>query len=223
MGPLFPRTLISLESPSTLLLHYDLQLAEAILTEGASPIEDTHSIMLNDTRTSRRSGDIVFNADDERQFLVGKDEDDEDDQTPDLDRRRDHQVDHEADNALQDEVRSFGSSASMDSDSHELERQAERSQLRNLSTGMVNEQARMSHLDVNVMSPVSPDGDGYVAGIEDKSHSGSLAAKAGIIIVRRILLFVVHCNSRTSGYPQYLHRHASIYHIRYRLPHLFHR
>lgn len=115
--------------------------------------------MLNDTRTSRRSGDIVLGADDhERQFLVGKDDEDEDDVEGDL----------------QDEVQSFRSSAALDGP----DREVERSQLRNLSTSMTNVQARVSHLDVHVVPE-----DELIAE-DDTSHSDSLAAKAGIIIVR---------------------------------------
>ncbi|PIL29401.1 transporter [Ganoderma sinense ZZ0214-1] len=52
-------------------------LAEAILTEG-SPDEEETGIVLNDTRTRRRSGSITLQGDDqERQFLVGSDDEDD--------------------------------------------------------------------------------------------------------------------------------------------------
>lgn len=128
--------------------------------------------MLNDTRTStRRSGDISLGAeDDERQFLVGKDDEDEDE----------HDRDRELEHRPEDDVQSFRSSASMDMDGPS--REAERSNLRNLGTSMVNDEARMSHLDVHVVSPIDGD-DGYVP----EAHSGSLAAKAGVILVSLLM------------------------------------
>ncbi|KAI1790011.1 MFS general substrate transporter [Ganoderma leucocontextum] len=52
-------------------------LAEAILTEG-SPDEEGTGIVLNDTRSRRRSGSVTLQGDDrERQFLVGSDDEDD--------------------------------------------------------------------------------------------------------------------------------------------------
>lgn len=77
--------------------------------------------MLSDTRTSRRSGDIVFDSDDQerQQFLVGEDEDED---------------------PLADEVRSFRSSASMDEQDGAHDRPT--------NTLMSNASARMSHIQV---------------------------------------------------------------------------
>ncbi|KAK7678039.1 hypothetical protein QCA50_018980 [Cerrena zonata] len=95
-------------------------LAEAILTSD-SP-DESHTILLSDTRTSRRSGDIVFDSDDQerQQFLVGDDEDE---------------------NGLADEVRSFRSSVSMDEQDGAHDRP-------HVNTLMGNANARMSHIQV---------------------------------------------------------------------------
>ncbi|CAL1709454.1 unnamed protein product [Somion occarium] len=119
-------------------------LAEAILT--ADSPDDTAAILLSDTRTSRRSGDITLGADEhERQFLVGDDEDE---------------------NGLADEVRSFGSSASMDSQEGSGER------IR-ANTLMNNADARMSHVHVDDLAHDHVDGP---------RREGGLAAKAGVIL-----------------------------------------
>ncbi|KAI0340319.1 MFS general substrate transporter [Trametopsis cervina] len=129
-------------------------LADAILSEANN--EDTSSIVLDDTR-SRRISQPGVESDPERQFLVASDEEDE---------------------TLEDEVRSFRSSASMDED---------REQVTNTYGSLMNNpSARMSHLDVH---------GGASDGLHDESaaakspEAGSLAAKAGIILVSRRLYY----------------------------------
>ncbi|KAI0080485.1 MFS general substrate transporter [Panus rudis PR-1116 ss-1] len=112
-------------------------LAEAILSTDTP--DDTTSILLNDTRTSRRSGDVGLGADDdERQFLVGHDNDDDDD-------------------GLAEEVRSFRSSVSMDGETL-AEEQAPRGSIMN------NVHARMSHLQIDSPSLPLDDVDSHKDG-----------------------------------------------------------
>ncbi|PCH37600.1 MFS general substrate transporter [Wolfiporia cocos MD-104 SS10] len=121
-------------------------LAEAILTADA-PNDDAGSIMLRDTRSSRRSSDLILGSDEqERQLLVG----DEDFA--------------QEDSALEAEVQSFSSSASMD--------EAERDTHTQRSHLLSNALARSSHLDLD-----NPPGNGVTNG----GQSG-LAAKAGVIL-----------------------------------------
>ncbi|KAH9857374.1 MFS general substrate transporter [Lenzites betulinus] len=144
-------------------------LAEAILTEDG-PEHDAGSIVLEDTRTRRRSGDFVALADDyERQFLVGSDVEDEDDdrrvRTP---RVEDDVQSFSSDAEMDDPVHESGSGAALRSRSTSAERDRERDLLRNLS-------ARTSHLDVHSLAQ-DEDEDGTT------KPRGGLAAKAGIII-----------------------------------------
>lgn len=131
------------------------QLAEAIL-EDDTEIEDANSIVLDDARARRLSGH-GDGEDHERQFLVGNDEEEE----------------HEE---LEDEVQSFRSSMSMDT-----EQERAKAEL-----FMNNASARRSHLDVHVASSsrlsLHLDGEGEVA---KEKKGGGLAAKAGIILVRQ--------------------------------------
>lgn len=112
-------------------------LAEAILSEDGQ--EDRGSILLNDTRSRHADGTATENE--ERQFLVGEDEDD------------------------YEEVRSFRSSASIDSQDGE-----ERERHNNI---MGNVRARTSHLEVHTTEDTS---------MPKRSRGGGLAAKAGIIL-----------------------------------------
>ncbi|OBZ66441.1 General alpha-glucoside permease [Grifola frondosa] len=128
-------------------------LAEAILTEDQPANEDAGSIVLHDTRTRRRSSDIGLAVDEqERQFLVGEDDDAEDE----------HDM-------LTAEVRSFTSSASMDSQDEEPRERSE--------VVMGNLSAHMSHLDVH--SGVLSDDETLR---EEGAVGSGLAAKAGIIL-----------------------------------------
>ncbi|KAI0943211.1 hypothetical protein AcW1_002427 [Taiwanofungus camphoratus] len=150
-------------------------LAEAILTEGSSANEDASSIMLQDTRTRRASGDIALGGDEhERQFLVGDDEDDEDeDEDENVTLRDDERTrKEEEDRELEEEVRSFRSSASMDSSDEPGDRDGVRERR---DAFMNNATARTSHLDVGM-----PD-ENDDTHEEGETRSG-LAAKAGIII-----------------------------------------
>ncbi|KAI0926618.1 hypothetical protein AcV7_010403 [Taiwanofungus camphoratus] len=150
-------------------------LAEAILTEGSSANEDASSIMLQDTRTRRASGDIALGGDEhERQFLVGDDEDDEDeDEDENVTLRDDERTrKEEEDRELEEEVRSFRSSASMDSSDEPGDRDGVRERR---DAFMNNPTARTSHLDVGM-----PD-ENDDTHEEGEARSG-LAAKAGIII-----------------------------------------
>ncbi|OJT09996.1 General alpha-glucoside permease [Trametes pubescens] len=142
-------------------------LAEAILTDDGPGNEDAGSIVLEDTRTRRRSGDLALAVDDgERQFLVGSDDEDQD-----------GAVMH---TAREEDVQSFSSDASMEeeerparsrSTSVDRERERARHPLRNLG-------ARTSHLNVHSLADEQ---DEEAAGEGAKPRSG-LAAKAGIII-----------------------------------------
>ncbi|OCH90826.1 MFS general substrate transporter [Obba rivulosa] len=145
-------------------------LAEAILTEQVSS-GDAASIMLLDTRTGRRSGDMVLGADeDERQFLVG---DDEDENENDIARLNDSMRRRSVERDLEEEVRSFRSSASIDSaDGLGVPGHVQEHGL------MRNVAARMSHLDVHGGAPLEDEEDGAV----DANEGGGLAAKAGIVI-----------------------------------------
>jgi solute carrier family 45, member 1/2/4 len=133
---------------SELLLTPYQQLADAILSDPND--EDASSILLDDTR-SRRIGNEV--QDPERQLLVGNEDEDEN---------------------LEDEVRSFRSSASMDEDQDQ--------QRNRIGSLMQNDSARMSHLDVHGSGASGSRLGGGVDG--GKTNEGSLAAKAGIILVR---------------------------------------
>ncbi len=106
----------------------------------------------------------------ERQFLVGEDEDD------------------------YEEVRSFRSSESIDSQEGAEERQRH-------NNIMGNAHARTSHLEVHTTEDQMP---------HKGRHRGGLAAKAGIILVRSIILFGASANDRSIGHSQYLHCHTAI-------------
>lgn len=120
-----------------------VKLAEAILSEDAQ--EEDGSIMLSDTRSSQRS-DALTADHEEQPFLVGGDEDD------------------------YEEVRSFRSSASMDSQEGDEGRERQNSL-------MSNSQARQSHLEVHTTDDPSNQMTARRRG------GGGLAAKAGIILV----------------------------------------
>ncbi|KIP03126.1 hypothetical protein PHLGIDRAFT_111240 [Phlebiopsis gigantea 11061_1 CR5-6] len=126
-------------------------LAEAILSDdGELDFEDASSIHLDDTRSR-------IAPDHERQFLVGADEEEEQEQE-----------------GLEDEVRSFRSSVSMDDEE----------QRPKLNSIMSNSSARMSHLDVPgaQSSRGFGDADGELSGAPREKTRGGLAAKAGIIL-----------------------------------------
>ncbi|EKM56768.1 uncharacterized protein PHACADRAFT_254080 [Phanerochaete carnosa HHB-10118-sp] len=127
-------------------------LAEAIL-EDDTEIEDANSIVLDDTRSRRLSG-RGGGEEYERQFLVGNDEDEERE-------------------GLEDEVQSFRSSVSMDT-----EQERAKAEL-----FMNNASARRSHLNVNDASSsrLSLHAD-YEESIPKEKKGGGLAAKAGIIL-----------------------------------------
>lgn len=127
-------------------------LAEAILEE-SDDIEDANSIVLDDTR-SRRLSDRSDGEEHERQFLVGHA--DEDEPEP-----------------LEDEVQSFRSSVSMDT-----EQQRAKAEL-----FMHNATARRSHLDVGTTSGsrLTLHADHDETPPKEKK-GGGLAAKAGIIL-----------------------------------------
>ncbi|OSD01111.1 MFS general substrate transporter [Trametes coccinea BRFM310] len=160
-------------------------LAEAILTEDAPGAEDSGSIMLHDTRTHRRSGDVGLAVDEhERQFLVGSDEEDDEDE-----HRTPHPEPRAASHSLEEDVQSFSSNASMDDEpaqphlSRPNSRQAARSGGRDEDedAGLFgNLAARRSHLDVHSLAPSD---DATLHGDDDdaKPRPG-LASKAGIII-----------------------------------------
>ncbi|KAL7284922.1 hypothetical protein ACG7TL_000010 [Trametes sanguinea] len=160
-------------------------LAEAILTEDAPGAEDSGSIMLHDTRTRRRSGDVSLAVDEhERQFLVGSDEEDDEDE-----HRTHHPEPRAASHSLEEDVQSFSSNASMDDEpaqahlSRPNSRQAARNGGRDddEDAGLFgNLAARRSHLDVHSLAPSD---DATLHGEEDdaKPRPG-LASKAGIII-----------------------------------------
>ena len=127
------------------------QLAEAILADDGTS-EDASSILLDDARSRRASnaGLRGRGQDHERQFLVGNE--DEDDPA--------------------DDVRSFGSSASIDDE-------PERGKLSSL---LDNAAARASHLDFDRYGESSGDED---LNAEPPMRKGNgLAAKAGTIMVR---------------------------------------
>ncbi|GBE83684.1 major facilitator superfamily domain-containing protein [Sparassis latifolia] len=137
-------------------------LAEAILTNPLPANEDANSIILHDTRTQRRSGDITFGSDaNERQFLVAADDDVDDDST------------------LEDDVHSFRSSASMEIDLNDDRRSADGVHVHE-NPLMGNPAARASHLQL----PSSIDGgDEEDDEVSQKHHGeGGLADKAGIIL-----------------------------------------
>ncbi|KAI0694137.1 major facilitator superfamily domain-containing protein [Cytidiella melzeri] len=127
-------------------------LADAILSDEDE--EDASSILLDDTRSRRVSQVGAESQDPERQLLVGN-----------------HQEEEEEN--LADEVRSFGSSASMDEDQHPLKTGSE--------SLMHDESARTSHLDVR---DAGAPGSSYAenSGADRKLKDGNLAAKAGIIL-----------------------------------------
>ncbi|KAJ3559646.1 hypothetical protein NM688_g217 [Phlebia brevispora] len=122
-------------------------LAEAILSEEAEA-EDASSILLDDTRSHRNTVTEEEGQDHERQFLVGDAEDEE----------------------LEDEVRSFRSSASMDDE-------PERGKLDAL---MHNAAARTSYL--NVSHGAGPSHDAEDDSGRTPRRGGGLAAKAGTIM-----------------------------------------
>ena len=177
-----------------------VQLAEAILTEQA-PGEDGGAIVLNDTRTRRRSGSPTLGGDDhERQFLVG--DDDEEDEEPAALHSK-HRSEPQT-QPIEEDVRSFSSDASMDSTSsgsidldgrpkpHKRSRSSsahdsddEDEEPRAGLGLMQNAHARMSHADVHSMA--LSDSSTLHAEVEDDEHElgrkgGGLAAKAGIIL-----------------------------------------
>lgn len=129
------------------------QLADAILSDGDVEHEDASSIHLDDTRSRLLFDRDGEGATHERQFLVGNDEDEEPE-------------------GLEDEVQSFRSSVSMDTEQERAK----------IGSFMNNSSARMSHLDVHQGSSraLDEDGDGEVP---KEKKGGSLAAKAGIILV----------------------------------------
>ncbi|GJE99408.1 hypothetical protein PsYK624_156660 [Phanerochaete sordida] len=129
-----------------------VQLAEAILEDG-DETDEVNSIVLDDTH-SRMLSDRSEGEDHERQFLVRTDEDEERE-------------------ALEDDVQSFRSSVSMDTDTQRAK----------ADLFMHNTDARRSHL--NVDGPSSSRLSLHVGGEEGapKEKKGeSLAAKAGIIL-----------------------------------------
>ena len=75
-----------------------------------APGEDGGAIVLSDTRTHRSNS---LTLDHERQFLVGNDEDEDEEALPPPNRLQDRA--RERNMALEEDVRSFSSNASMDS------------------------------------------------------------------------------------------------------------
>ncbi len=132
--------------------------------------EDAASILLDDTRSRRISQAGSEAQDPERQFLVGNDED--------------------GDEHLEDEVRSFRSSASMDEDRNQHKHK--------YGSLMQNDSARMSHLDVHgagVSGSHLEDGTLH----NNKPKDGNLAAKAGIILVS-VTNGALHCSLLMPSY-----------------------
>ena len=189
MGPLFSGKHLPPSFPSPHLILP--QLAEAILTEQA-PGEDPGAIVLNDTRTRRRSSSPTLGGSEhERQFLVGSDEED-DEESPEPQTA----ASHFATPALEEDVRSFSSNASMDSsDSEDHPKPHRRTPSLSRDGGggedgeapgpfMLHAAARTSHADVHSLMTAETatlaeaDED---HGVEAQAPSG-LAAKAGIII-----------------------------------------
>ncbi|KAI0686571.1 MFS general substrate transporter [Earliella scabrosa] len=162
-------------------------LAEAILTDSSG---DGGAIVLNDTRTHRRSGSITLGGDDhERQFLVG--DDDDDDEPPSAKHLERHTA------PVEEDVRSFSSDASMNSspthsvDSDGRPRPHRRShsssppddddgEPASEATLLQNAAARTSHLDVQ--SLVSDSSTLHAEDEDEHKAGGGLAAKAGIIL-----------------------------------------
>ncbi|KAM5539805.1 hypothetical protein V8D89_006618 [Ganoderma adspersum] len=149
-------------------------LAEAILTEG-SPDEEGTGIVLNDSRTRRRSGSVTLRGDDqERQFLVGSD--DEDDSPDQL---------YTAPTTAQPVVdRETGSRRSlvMEQDPHRRTPSREGDDEEASHAFLQNAAARASHVDMHLLSISDSDTihDGHDVS-KGKAGSG-LAEKAGIII-----------------------------------------
>ncbi|KAI8980631.1 MFS general substrate transporter [Trametes punicea] len=158
-------------------------LAEAILTEDAPGNGDGGSIMLHDTRTRRQSGDVGLGGDEhERQFLVGSDE--EEDEQHDRDA-----IAHGRTHSIEEDVQSFSSNASMDGEPARghLSRPSSRQAARAIrddgaeeDTLLNNVAARTSRLDVHTLAP-SDDATLHGDDSDAKPRPG-LAANAGIII-----------------------------------------
>lgn len=108
---------------------------------------------MDDARSRRISAGDVDGQAHERQLLVGSGEDEDD--------------------ALEDEVRSFRSSASMDEEPDQ--------QKAKYASLMNNASARMSRLEVHTSEGEGSQAGGVVEG--KKPKEGNLAAKAGIILV----------------------------------------
>lgn len=156
------------------------------------PSNDDGAIVLTDTRTHRRSGSVTLPGDDhERQFLVG-DADDSDPEEPQS-KAQDQQSGGSL--ALEEDVRSFSSNASIDSSSPSSSLDSDNGRpkphRRSPSVGagadedglglLHNAAARTSHLDVHSLST----SDSSTLHPEDEhggKAGGGLAAKAGIII-----------------------------------------
>lgn len=173
------------------MLIYSIQLAEAILLDDDDG--DASSILLDDARSRRISAGDVDGQAHERQLLVGNGEDE--------------------DEALEDEVRSFRSSASMDEDPGQ--------QKAKYASLMNNASARMSHLEVHTSEAEGSQAGDVAEGIKPKG--GNLAAKAGIILVCSIYLSplfdMTHLNWR-KGHTQHLYSDTAVHHHRNLVYHL---
>ncbi len=171
------------------------QLAEAILTQG-SPDEEGMGIVLNDTRTRRRSGSVTLRGDDgERQFLVGSDDEDD---TPDelytAPTTAQSVVDRETGSrrslVLEQDVRSSSSNAfvkpHISNEDHQKPHRRtpsrEGDDERASHAFLQNADARTSHADMQSFT-VSDSDTIHDYHDTSKSSAGSgLAEKAGIII-----------------------------------------
>ena len=158
--------------------------------------EEAASILLDDTRSRRISQAGSEAQDPERQFLVGNDED--------------------GDEHLEDEVRSFRSSTSMDDD-----RDGRKHKYGSL---MQNDSARMSHLDVHGAGSSQTH---LEVGVLDgsKPRDGNLAAKAGIILVSAFdnPTFLLVSDFIRTGDTQRFYRHTPVHHHRNIINYFCHR